>query len=703
MRNLLLFILLLTTIFCIAQELEETAIEQFIAEMLEEYAAESEEEPDAESWYEELMTLASRPLNINLAEKAELSLLPFLSELQVENILYHRYTFGAFTTLFELQLVEGLDMTDIRRMLPFVSLGEAMGTQEPLRWWEVKKYGRHEVYLRTDFIPEKKKGYRSTYDVPAAYTGDRLYSHLKYRFDFRDRIRLNLTLEKDAGEKWWNINAGGIDFSSASLQVRSVGPFDNLIVGDFTGGFGQGLVLRQGFNRSKSALATRVFNAGNGFKRFASTNEYAFFRGIAATTYRGKFGMHAFLSHRQQDATLYDDIFRSFYTTGYHRTPGEEEKRNRVVQQTAGAAFTYRGKIYELGLTTVYTHFGIPLAPEQKPYNFYYLRGNGQITSGLNYRVNWHGMQFFGETALTNSKTPENEEKRFGTTDYQHSFSSSSAIGTLNGFTFSPSSRVSLAMVHRFYPTAFNPFFASSFAAQSRIGNEHGMYFGMEVLPARRWKIAAYADSYRFSWLKYGVDAPSSGNDFLLQVVYTPSRRMQLSLRNRYKQQYSSLRTETYPVTGIGSEKKWSSRLQFDYTTDIVQFRSVVEMNHLQQAGGATTGYAAWQDVSAPLPGLPLKISFRYLMFQIPDYGNRIYTYEKDVLHAFSSPSFSGTGSRYYVLAHYTLNRRMACWLKMAQVNYSDGRTTTGSGNEEIVGSKRTEFHFLMRIQLRNQ
>jgi len=730
-------LLWLVTTVCFAQEMEEMAVEQFIAEMLEEYAAETEEEPDAESWYEELMTLAARPLNINSAEKADLSLLPFLSELQVENILYHRYTFGAFTSHFELQLVEGLDMTDIRRMLPFIRLGEAMGAHDPLRWWDVKKYGRHQLYLRTDFIPETKKGYRPTYDLstknlspnnlpalipytknfptsnlstnnlPAAYLGDRVYSYLKYRFDFRDRIRLNLTLEKDAGEEWWNKQGRGVDFGSVSLQMRSIGPFDNLIVGDFTGGFGQGLVLRQGFNRSKSALATRVINSGNGFKRFASTNEYAFYRGIAASTYKGKFGVHAFLSHRRHDATFEEELFRSFYTTGYHRTEGESDKIDRVKQQTAGAAFTYRNLLYEIGLTTVYTHFSTPLEPEQKPYNFYYLRGRGQLTSGVNYRINWKGMQFFGETALAGVGAAAGSQPIPVTTSFTPFESRTSgaytAVGTLNGFTFSPLSRVSVAMVHRYYPTAFNPFFASSFSAQSRIGNEHGIYFGMEVLPARRWKLSAYADSYRFAWLKYGIDAPSSGNDCLLQVVYSPSRHLQLSMRNRYKQQYSSLRTESYPLTGIGSEKKWSTRMQLDYTAGAVQFRSVVELNHLQQPGWATTGYAAWQDISTPLPGLPLKISLRYLMFQIPDYGNRIYTYEKDVLHAFSSPSFSGTGNRYYVLAQYTLNRQMACWLKIAQVNYSDGRTTTGSGNEEIIGSKRTEFHFLMRIQLRNQ
>lgn len=662
-----------------AQEVENGSIEEFIAGIYEHYAAEKEDEPDIETFYEELLALAAQPVELNSATRQQLERMPFLSVLQVENILYHRYTFGAFTSLYELQLVEGLDMTDIRRMLPFIRLGMPQKSIDPIRWWEVSKYGRHEVYLRTDFIPELKKGFRSKGDAPPVYAGDRLHSSLKYRFDFKDRIRVNITAEKDAGELWWNKSKGGVDFLSASLQIRPSGYFDNFIAGDFLVGFGQGLVIRQGFHRSKSSQTTGVMAVTNGFRRYASTNEHNFFRGVAGSFSYKKFNLHAFVSSRELDATVEDSIFRSIYTTGYHRTSSEIDKIDRVGQETAGLNISYNRLNYEIGITSVYTRFSQPLEIIPKPYNYYYFHGDKQLTTGAHYRWAWHGFHFFGETAIT--RWP--------------------GAGTVNGVSFSPSSRISMVIVQRYYHQQFNPLFAASFSSQSRITNEKGIYLGMEVYPVAHWKVSAYADSYRFAWLKYGTDAPSTGNDFLLQLQYTPSRKLQLRMLYRYKQQYSSLRSATNPVIGIGSEEKWSGRFQLDQSTGALQFRNAFEINCFNNNNIPTFGFGAWQDITAQLPRLPLKVSVRYLFFNAPDSDNRIYTYEKDVLHAFSSPFFSGKGSRYYMLLHYTLCEQMALWLKASRVHYADGRTLLGSGNEEIAGDRRTEFHFLLRFRFR--
>jgi len=71
------------------------------------------------------MELSYNPLNLNKATKEELDKLPFLTDIQVENILFYIYRFGNFQTVYELQLVDGLDMTDIRRMLPFIYVGDS--------------------------------------------------------------------------------------------------------------------------------------------------------------------------------------------------------------------------------------------------------------------------------------------------------------------------------------------------------------------------------------------------------------------------------------------------------------------------------------------------------------------------------------------------------------------------------------------------
>lgn len=680
--RLIVYLLLRVVVPVFSQEPDTRSIEQLIADLYEQYSAETEEEiPDIETFYEELTELASQPLSINSSQREELERLLFITPSQVENILYHRYTYGAFTSLYELQLVEGLDMTDIRRMLPFITLGDSQVSDDGISWWEVKKYGKHELYNRTDFGVETKKGYMSVgSESPgsAAYTGDRVYSSLKYRFDFRDRIRFNITAEKDAGEPWWDRK--GVGFVSTSLQVRPGGWINNLVVGDFTAGFGQGLVLRQGFRRSKSSMVTQVMNVGAGFKRYASTNEHQFFRGIAASVRKSHLTLHAFASHRLLDASFEDSIFKSIYTTGLHRTHSEQEKRDRVGQSTAGATIIYSQPMYEIGYSGLYTRFTQPLLPTFKPYNQFYFSGEQQFNSGINYRFRWLQFNFFGETALSGNQ----------------------GVATLNGLLFAPSSRVNVALVHRYYSHRFNSLFASAFSAQSRVGNEQGMYIGIELFPIAKWKMAAYADSYRFPWLRFGVDAPSYGNDFLVQLQHSASRKLQLSLRYRYRQAFTSQRDERNPVVFTTLQTKWSGRFMVDYNSGPVQFRQSFEVNQYSASGTTTPGYAAWQDVSTQLGQLPLKLSWRYLVFNAPANDNRIYTYEADVLHAFSSPSFSGKGNRMYLVAQYVVADWLSVWLKASQLRYADGRMQIGSGNEQIMGTKRTEFHILLRFRHRN-
>ncbi|HRR62732.1 MAG TPA: helix-hairpin-helix domain-containing protein, partial [Paludibacteraceae bacterium] len=97
-----------------------STIEQTIADIFEQYQQEVEEELDFNNFLEDLLFVAENPIDLNRATREELEKLPFLSDIQIENILYYLYQFGPMQTIYELQLIDGLDMTDIRRMLPFV-------------------------------------------------------------------------------------------------------------------------------------------------------------------------------------------------------------------------------------------------------------------------------------------------------------------------------------------------------------------------------------------------------------------------------------------------------------------------------------------------------------------------------------------------------------------------------------------------------
>ena len=91
--------------------------------------------------------------------------------------------------------------------------------------------------------------------------------------------------------------------------------------------------------------------------------------------------------------------------------------------------------------------------------------------------------------------------------------SSNKAVATLNAIRLTPVSYFSLLLLHRYYDKKYQAFFGNAFGQHSSVQNEQGFYTGMQWTPFARFKLSAYADLFRFPWLKYGVDAPSSGQE----------------------------------------------------------------------------------------------------------------------------------------------------------------------------------------------
>ena len=74
-------------------------------ENLEQLATEAES-TDWEDELEELSHRLTQKLNLNTATRQQLEMFPFLSDIQVENLLAYVYIHGDMQTLYELQLVE---------------------------------------------------------------------------------------------------------------------------------------------------------------------------------------------------------------------------------------------------------------------------------------------------------------------------------------------------------------------------------------------------------------------------------------------------------------------------------------------------------------------------------------------------------------------------------------------------------------------
>lgn len=448
-----------------AQESAGRTVEQIIADIYEQVSENSDTEIDFTSFYEDMIYYSENPINLNKTTKEELEKLQFLSDIQVDNILHYLYRYAPLNTIYEMQLIDGLDMTDIRMLLPFVMLGEAGARKETLRLKDVFKYGKNELYLRLDRGLETKEGYRFIPEEEQQaeeknarkYVGDPFYNHIKYRFRYRDRIAFGVTAEKDAGEQFWGDHNKGYDFYSAHVELKNFGKLKTLVLGDYRANFGQGLVLRTDFSMGKSSYVMQVNPRSSGLKKYTSTDEYNFFRGAGATVSLGNLDITGFYSSKLIDGDTIGGQFASVKIDGLHRTINDLNRKRNVSQQVIGGNVTYTYSWLQVGATALYNSFDHSLEPRPANYNKFYFRGKEQTVGSVNYRVRAGKLNIFGETALSDRE---------------------GAWATINGLNFSPISRVGLVALHRYFSKEYDTFFATTFSESSRVNNETGFYIG---------------------------------------------------------------------------------------------------------------------------------------------------------------------------------------------------------------------------------
>jgi hypothetical protein len=676
MKNLFVCIFVLHVVFSFSQQKDDN-IAAIIADIYKSYTEEEEKELDFDSFMDELLTLSEDPVNLNNATRNDLAGLVFLTENQIENLLFYIYQSEGLVNLYELQLVDGLDMTDINRMLPFVTLGDKPDNQDFPSWYELMKYAKSELVLRLDLFPQLKKGYISTEDNPKKYQGENFYNYVKYQYDFRKRVTVGFTAEKDAGEAFFQKEFKGYDFMSAFIQVNKVGIFDKIVLGDFKASFGQGLIIKQGGSRTAGAGLSNLIQINQGFQKYSSVGEYGYLRGMASTLSLGRFKLQNFVSFRKLDGNYADSVLKSINLSGYHRTENEVAEKQNLNNFTAGISLCYSHKNMLVGLTGLYNQFADSLLPDTKPYNIFRARTSKGFFPGINYRIRTGKFNLFGELAINNALNP----------------------AFLSGFTFIPVSGITMGGLFRYYDPAYDNPFAAAFSKKSQTANETGFFSGIEIETIKKLKISFQSDIYKFPWLQYGVDFPARGEEYRLRLIYTPSGKSSLNFNFKFKKQDDAVQNDQNQTQFPLAKISLTSRIQFQHLVGPCEFSSNFEIKSTHN-NSRTLGTALWQNFSFYKPDFPVKFDLRWMVFDIPDYDNRIYSYENDVLHAFTIPACYGRGSRLYALIRYTLNNNIDIYLKLAETIYADGRLTVGSGYDTINGSRKTDVRLLFRWKI---
>ena len=627
-----------------------------------------------ENELEELSTRLQEPVNLNTATREQLEQFPFLSDIQIEHLLAYIYIHGQMQTIYELQLIEDMDRQTIQYLLPFVCI-KAINNEPAFRWKTMlksaAKYGKNEVLTRMDIPFYKRKCYEHTYLGPA------VYNSVKYSFRYSDRLYAGVVAEKDAGEPFAALhNRYGYDYYSFYLLLKNCGWLKALAVGNYRLSFGQGLVISTDYLMGKTIYASSFNNRSSGIKKHSSTDEYNYFRGIAATVALAKhWDISGFYSHRSLDGVIKDGEITSIYKTGLHRSRKEADKKHLFTLQLTGGNVSYQQNRIRLGITGIYYVFNRPYEPELTGYSKYNLHGNNFYNLGIDYAYRWHRFSFQGETAIGKQ-----------------------GWASLNRLQYSPVQDVHLMLIHRFYSYNYWEMFAHSFGEGSMAQNEQGYYLGLETSPFAHWKFFASFDLFSFPWKRYRVSKSSRGMDGLLQATFTPRANLSMDLKYRYKQKERDLTGSKGTLTLPIFHHQFRYRLNYSFK-DVFSSRTTLDYNHFHsQDRAADIGYQVTQMISSQLPWARLFADVQGSYFFTDSYDSRVYASEKGLLYTFYTPSFQGHGFRFSIRLRYELNKHWLFITKFGETVYLD-RNEIGSGNDLIRGNKKADIQMQLRIK----
>jgi hypothetical protein len=678
-----------STVFGQTEENKHEIIQQRI-----EFLSENQETEDIslEQITEDLYYFLDSKINLNKTDGQDLIALQLLTDVQIVALLNYRNQFGKFISIYEIQAIPYWDLNTISLVLPFIFVDDKLD-QLQVTLKEALKYGSFETFLRYQRVLEDRRGYETVPDSVlqnsnSYYHGNagRYYSRL--RFTYRNNISIGVTGDKDPGETFFRgINKNGFDFYSAHAFYQGGKYLKTLALGDYQIQIGQGLNLWVGYAFNKTADVVNIKKNPRGLRPYASVDEARFLRGGAVEVAYKKFHLTAFGSVKKMSATLItiadtlfqeEDIATALNITGLHRTNSEMARKNAITERIFGAYGQYRSKSLQIGISAVHQSYDKVFERTIQPYNQFDFRGRELMNVGVDYNYIFKNVNLFGEVVR----------------------SGSGAIGMLHGALISLDPKVSLSVLYRKYPRDFHTFYSQGFRESSRSQNEEGLYAGLYWKIHKKLSWDNYLDIFKFPWLRFQVNAPSHGYEFLSQLTYKPDKKLEIYAR--FRQQVRQ-RNSTFIDGGaraIEDVIQRNYRLHFSYkASESITLKARVEFVGVhRKSTDFERGFLIYQDIIFKPKSSPISLSLRYAIFDTDSFDSRIYAFESNMLNVFYIPAHTGKGMRAYALLRYQFAKRFDLWIRYAIFSY-DQVNELGSGAELIQGNNKSDIGVQLRIK----
>lgn len=420
------------------------------------------------------------------------------------------------------------------------------------------------------------------------------------------------------------------------IQLSNIGHLKRFVGGCYQARFGQGLVTNHFFHTGKSSRVMQIGHDKQGLSKVSSAGSERY-QGVGATFTAGK---HSEVS-------------------GWYSVD-----RSKLWHHAIGANVGLNFNHLHVGVTVMEHIYSDSLPVRNAYYNQNYFRGKQQCVVGADIKYSWRWMQLFAEVAAAENST-------WG-------------AGVIAGLRLTPLSDLGIIALYRYYSPTFDNQYGYAFCEGSRLGDENGGYLGIEYKGFKHWRLSAYGDVFRFYGPKYGIrDSCTIGYDVLTQADYVAyNYNLMFQLRSRQK-------------GSIGTHR---ARAEFTYILGSWRFHTRADaslVNYADSSASLGYGVSAFQDIEYHVRAIPMVIQLRLQGFDVQNWNNRIYTYENDVLYAFSIPATYGVGGRWYVNMRYKITRQLSLYLRVSETVYHPSWAELKSRP-----LTKTDIHLLMRIHL---
>ena len=665
---------------------------QWAAENLEELNWKTESENEVRMLMEEQDEIRAKPVNLNSAAEEDLMRIPFLNSFQRKNLLDYLKEYGEVFSVFELLSVQGFDSALVMKINPFICFPRV--SQSPrLTLKNLAKYGKNDVLISASTVFPRSQGYLSANACKVTgstnyYPGNPYGMSFRYTYSFGDRLAAGFSGDKDAGEQFFaGAQKNGMDYYSAYISYSGGSILKRLIIGNFRAGWGLGLTFNTAGSFGLYPGFNQDFIAGGGIRPTQSISESTLLRGMAISMGAGRLTFSGICSYKKRDANVIETdtasgravSFSSFVTTGYHRTEAEIGKKEKVSEFIFGGNLGFRGNFFSLGITAYSVSLGANFQPRPELYNHFAFSGKKNFVTGADFNVFYRFIRISGE----------------------FSRSANGSLAWISVLNFNPDPSFSGVLLYRNYPCGFQNLYSNCFSRNSNSSNEKGWYISISASLPYHLNLSLFADLCSFPWAKYLVNMPSAGNEAGAMLTWPVNKSLNIVLRYMYSSGETNVNDDAGLVHEPGQERTTDFRVQLNWiVSQAVGLQSRVEVKKSGQGvKQAASGWLMFQDISVKAVKIPLRIFFRYSVFDCPQYDSRIWAYEPDVLYGYSMPSYYGRGIRVCTFLRYAAGRHLVFSLKAGLTRYSD-RNIISSGLDQIDANWKLDLTSQLQIRI---